>query len=67
MVISGNSILETIEKIDMGGGMHPSVINWATSTTVANVNDGTDENTEGNEEAALNYCQWKCRSYSANS
>lgn len=54
MVISGNSILETIEKIDMGGGMHPSVINWATSTTVANVNDGTDENTEGNEEAALN-------------
>ena len=46
MVIGGNTVLSTIEKIDMGGGMHPSVINWATSTTVANVN----ENTETSEE-----------------
>lgn len=56
MVISGNSVLDTIEKIDMGGGMHPSVINWATSTTVANAN----ENTETSEEeggAALDNTQ----------
>ena len=46
MVVSGNTILSTIESIDMGGGMHPSVINWATSTTVANAN----ENTETSEE-----------------
>ena len=46
MVVSGNTILSTIEAIDMGGGMHPSVINWATSTTVANAN----ENTETSEE-----------------
>jgi len=46
MVISGNTILDTIQSIDMGGGMHPSVINWATSTTVANAN----ENTETSEE-----------------
>jgi len=43
MVIKGNSILETIKMIDMGGGMHPSVINWATSTTIANANENTDE------------------------
>ncbi len=56
MVISGNTIEETIASIDMGGGMHPSVINWATSTTVANIN----ENTETSEEeggAALDETQ----------
>ena len=56
MVISGNTIEETIAGIDMGGGMHPSVINWATSTTVANIN----ENTETSEEeggAALDESQ----------
>ena len=42
MVISGNTILDTITSIDMGGGMHPSVINWATSTTVANANENTE-------------------------
>ncbi len=46
MVISGNTVEETIREIDMGGGMHPSVINWATSTSVANIN----ENTETSEE-----------------
>jgi len=50
MVIVGNSILETIEKIDLGGGMHPSVINWATQSTVANANPGTDEQQTGETE-----------------
>ena len=49
MVISGNTILSTIEKIEMGGGMHPSVINWATQTTVANANEGTDESANGSD------------------
>lgn len=42
MVVSGNMLLDMIEKIDMGGGMHPSVIDWANSVTVANVNEGTE-------------------------
>ena len=46
MVISGNAIEETIKQIDMGGGMHPSVINWATATTVANVNEDTEKSEE---------------------
>ena len=43
MVISGNTIYDTIKNIDMGGGMHPSVINYKTKTTIANANDNTDE------------------------
>lgn len=43
MVISGNSVEETIKDIDMGGGMHPLVINWATASTVANVNEDTEK------------------------
>ena len=49
MVISGNTILSTIEQIDMGGGMHPSVINYAAGTTIANANEGTDENANGDQ------------------
>ncbi|MBQ5401160.1 MAG: methyl-accepting chemotaxis protein, partial [Treponema sp.] len=48
MVISGNSIQTTISEIDLGEGMHPSVINYKTKTTVANANEGTDE--EDSEE-----------------
>ena len=43
MVISGNSIQATISEIDLGEGMHPAVINHKTKTTVANANEGTDE------------------------
>ena len=46
MVLSGNAIEETIRGIDMGGGMHPSVINWATATTVANLNENTETSQE---------------------
>ena len=53
MVISGNTILSTIEHIEMGGGMHPSVINWATQTTVANANEGTDESANGDDGEGL--------------
>ena len=53
MVIEGNTILSTIEGIDMGGGMHPSVINWASKSTVANVNAGTDESTNGTDGEEL--------------
>ena len=49
MVLTGNAILNTIEKIDMGGGMHPSVINRATASTVANANEDTDENASNGE------------------
>lgn len=50
MVISGNTIYDTIAAIDMGGGMHPSVINYKTSATIANANAGTDEQDTGNQE-----------------
>ena len=49
MVLTGNAILNTIEKIDLGGGMHPSVINRATASTVANANEDTDENASNGE------------------
>ena len=49
MVIQGNTLLDTIEKIDMGGGMHPSVINYALGATIANANPNTDENSNDQE------------------
>ncbi len=49
MIINGNAILETIEKIDMGGGMHPSVINYEAAATIANANPNTDENSNPEE------------------
>ena len=53
MVINGNLIYNEIVKIDLGGGMHPSVINYATSTTIANANEGTDENANGSDGQGL--------------
>lgn len=46
-VISGNTVQDTIASIDLGGGMHPSVINSKTRTTVANVNEGTESSDGG--------------------
>lgn len=45
LVINGNALETTISQIDLGNGMHPSVINRATQTTVANVNPNTGEET----------------------
>ena len=53
MIVSGNAVVDTIEKIDLGGGMHPSVINWKTGTTIANLNEGTDENANGDSGEGL--------------
>ena len=50
MVISGNTIYDTIANIDLGGGMHPSVINYKTSATIANANEGTDEGDTGEQQ-----------------
>jgi methyl-accepting chemotaxis protein len=50
MVIQGNTALSTIEQIDLGLGMHPSIINWKEMTTVANANPNTDENQTGQTE-----------------
>ena len=50
MVISGNAILDSIEQIDMGNGMHPSVINFAAGTTIANANANTDETENGEQQ-----------------
>ncbi len=49
LVISGNALLETILKNDLGGGMFPSIINRETKATVANANADTDENTNEGE------------------
>ena len=50
LIITGNTVLDTIKNIDMGAGMHPSIINYKTSSTVANANEGTDENANGQQE-----------------
>ena len=57
MVIEGNTALSTIEKIDLGGGMHPSVLNWATATTVANANSEETERSEEDGGAKLDETQ----------
>lgn len=57
MVIEGNTALSTIEKIDLGGGMHPSVLNWATATTVANANSEETEKSEEDGGAKLDETQ----------
>lgn len=53
-VLNGNALLTTIETIDIGAGMHPSVINRLTEATIANANPGTDE---GDYEYELDYTQ----------
>ena len=43
LVVSGNRLYDIISEVDVGGGMHPSVINYATEETLANANENTDE------------------------
>lgn len=47
VLINDNAFNDVIADIDLGGGMHPSVINYKERITVANVNQDTDE-TSGN-------------------
>ncbi len=51
----GNSVLDSCTKIDLGGGMHPAVLNSRTGTTVANANDSAkgDSVTELDPESEL--------------
>jgi methyl-accepting chemotaxis protein len=49
MLVKENALRDVIQEIDLGGGMHPSVINHKERTTVANVNDGTDESSSSGE------------------
>ncbi|MBO4387673.1 MAG: methyl-accepting chemotaxis protein [Treponema sp.] len=51
MVVVGNSILETIEKIDMGGGMHPCVINWNNLATIADTSQSAKPGEDAAEDA----------------
>ena len=49
MVISDSLLVDIIQDVDLGGGMHPSVINWVESTTIANLNAGVDEKDTADE------------------
>ncbi|MCR5613404.1 methyl-accepting chemotaxis protein [Treponema sp.] len=49
LIINGNMILDTVKEIDMGGGIHPSVISRASGKTIANANPNTDENAQKEE------------------
>ncbi|MBP5176528.1 MAG: HAMP domain-containing protein [Treponema sp.] len=49
MLIKGNSVLETIGKIDMGNGMHPSVIDYKTGETIADPDKDPDEKDDDKE------------------
>ena len=43
MIVSGSTMFEAISAIDLGGVMHPAIINYKTQATIANANEGTDE------------------------
>ncbi len=47
MLVKENALVDVIKTIDLGGGMHPSIINYKDRITVANANEGMDES-EGN-------------------
>ena len=47
MLVKDNALYDIIKNIDLGGGMHPSVINNKERTTVANANEGADESSNG--------------------
>ena len=49
LILSGNAILDAVQEIDMGGGMHPSVISRSSRKTIANANPNTDENANPEE------------------
>jgi len=42
LVIKGNAYLDVLSTIDVGAGMHPSIINRVTAQTIANVNENVD-------------------------
>jgi len=42
LVINGNAFLDVLQQIDVGAGMHPSIINRVTAQTIANVNENVD-------------------------
>ena len=49
MVIGDSLLIDIIGNTDLGGGMHPSVINWVEGATIANLNAGVDENDTADE------------------
>ena len=49
MIVSGSTMFDAISAIDLGGGMHPAIINYKTQATVANANEGTDESANPGE------------------
>ena len=50
LIVNGNAYLNVIKNIDVGAGMHPSIINRATSQTIANVNENVDTGSENDVE-----------------
>jgi len=42
LLVNGNAFLNVISEIDVGAGMHPSIINRVTAQTIANVNENVD-------------------------
>ncbi len=49
MLVKDNALYDIIKNIDLGGGMHPSVINNKERTTVANANEGAEGDGSGGE------------------
>ncbi len=52
LIVNGNAFEDVLRQIDVGAGMHPSIINRSTQLTIANVNEGVD--TGSAEEAEEN-------------
>lgn len=57
LINRGNAILDTVSKIDIGAGMHPSVINRVTKQTVANANENVDDSSQTKDGAILDDSQ----------
>ena len=43
LLIKGNAVLDTIQNIDLGGGMHPSVIDYAAGVNIASMSAESGE------------------------
>ena len=50
LIVNGNAYLDVIRNIDVGAGMHPSIINRVTAQTIANANENVDTGSENDAE-----------------
>ena len=50
LIVNGNAFEDVIKEIDVGAGMHPSIINRVTAQTIANANENVDTGSATDKE-----------------